>query len=306
MKTIDLGGSGVQASAVALGCMRIAGLTADELDRHIHSALELGVNCFDHADIYGKGACEEAFGHLLAAQPGLRRRMVLQSKCGIRPGVCYDLSKDYILAAAEASLRRLHTDHLELLLLHRPDALMEPDEVAEAFCALRAAGKVLHFGVSNFSAPQLRLLQRALGEPLRVNQLQFSLAHCGMVRQGMSANTLFDDALDRDGGVLDECRLQGITIQAWSPLQFGMFGGVFLDHADWPELNEALARLAARYGVDKAAIAAAWVLRHPANMQLVAGTASPGHLAALCAGAEIALTRPEWYELYRAAGGRQP
>ena len=181
---------------------------------------------------------------------------------------------------------------------------MEPDEVAEAFRQLRAAGKVLHFGVSNFSAPQLRLLQRAVGEPLRVNQLQFSLAHCSMVRQGVSANTLFDDALDRDGGVLDECRLAGTTIQAWSPLQFGMFGGVFLDHPDWPELNEALARLAVQYGVSKAAIAAAWVLRHPAGMQVIAGTASPLHLAELCA--DLSLTRPEWYELYRAAGGRQP
>lgn len=306
MKYLDLGGSGLRVSAVGLGCMRIASLTAAQLDRHVHGALELGVNFFDHADIYGRGACEESFGRLLESQPGLRQRMALQSKCGIRPGVCYDLSREYILQAAEASLRRLRTDHLDVLLLHRPDALMEPDEVAEAFRQLRAAGKVLHFGVSNFSAPQLRLLQRAVGEPLRANQLQFSLAHCGMVRQGVSANTLFDDGLDRDGGVLDECRLAGMTIQAWSPLQFGMFGGVFLDHPDWPELNEALARLAAQYGVSKAAIAAAWVLRHPAGMQVIAGTASPAHLAELCAGAQVRLTRPEWYELYRAAGNRQP
>ena len=146
MKYLDLGGSGLRVSAVALGCMRIASLTPAELERHVHNALELGVNFFDHADIYGKGACEEAFGRLLAVEPGLRQRMVLQSKCGIRPGVCYDLSKEYLLEAAEASLRRLRTDHLDVLLLHRPDALMEPDEVAEAFRQLRAAGKVLHFG----------------------------------------------------------------------------------------------------------------------------------------------------------------
>lgn len=305
MKNLDLGGAGVRASAIALGCMRIGALSDTELDRHVQGALELGVNFFDHADIYGKGACEEKFGRLLAAQPSLRDRLLLQTKCGIRPGF-YDLSKEHILEAVHASLQRLRTDHLDFLLLHRPDALMEPEEIAAAFDQLFQSGKVLHFGVSNFNAAQLGLLRKALRVPLRVNQLQFSLAHCGMIRQGVSANTGFDDGLDRDGGVLDACRENGVSIQAWSPLQFGMFGGVFLDHPDWPELNQVLTRLAEQYGVSKAAIAAAWILRHPANMQVIAGTASGAHLAQLCAGANITLTRPEWYELYRAAGNRQP
>ena len=281
-------------------------MSAPALERHVRTALELGINLFDHADIYGGGACETQFGQLLKAAPSLRQSMLLQSKCGIRPGLGYDLSKQHILASVDASLKRLNTEYLDLLLLHRPDALMEPEEIGEAFNALVQSGKVRQFGVSNFNAAQMQLLQSGLTQPLHINQLQFSLAHCGMIRQGISANTSFEDALDRDGGVLDHCRANKVTIQCWSPLQFGMFGGNFIDHPDFAPLNAVLDRLAGEYSTSKAAIAVSWILRHPANMQVIAGTANPDHLAELCAAAHIELTRSQWYELYCAAGNQLP
>ena len=305
MKQIDLGRSGLLGSEIALGCMRINKLGEKELDAYIRTALDCGVNFFDHADIYGGGDCEAAFGQVLAAEPSLRDKMVLQGKCGIRPGM-YDFSKEHILKSVDGILRRLRTDHLDLLLLHRPDALMEPEEVGEAFDQLEAAGKVKHFGVSNFNTRQLELLQSGLRQRLLVDQMQFSLKVTGLIDHGLCANTEFPHAADRDGELLDYCRLHHVTVQAWSPFQYGFFEGVFVDNDKFPELNAALAKLSEKYGVTKSAMAVAWILRHPAKIQVIVGTTNAQRLRDIAAASTVALSREDWYELYRAAGNQLP
>lgn len=305
MKMIDLGGAGIQASAIGLGCMRISSLSEKELDAYVRGALEHGVNFFDHADIYGGGSCEELFGKVLSAGPSLREKLVLQSKCAIHDGM-YDFSKEYILHSVDGILSRLHTDYLDLLLLHRPDALMEPEEVGEAFALLASTGKVRQFGVSNFNARQLMLLQSGLGQKLRVNQMQFGLMCTGMIDHGIQTNTKFPNAADHDGEVLDYCRLNSITLQAWSPFQYGFFEGTFLENEQFPELNKALGDLGEKYGVSKTAMAAAWILRHPANIQVITGTTNAQRLADICTAASIELSRADWYALYRAAGNELP
>ena len=305
MKQIDLGRSGLLGSEIALGCMRINKLSEKELDAYIRTALECGIDFFDHADIYGGGDCEAAFGRVLQNEPSLRDKMVLQGKCGIRPGM-YDFSKEHILNSVDGILRRLHTDHLDLLLLHRPDALMEPEEVGEAFDQLEAAGKVKHFGVSNFNTRQLELLQSGLRQRLLVNQMQFSLKVTGLIDHGLCANTEFPHAADRDGELLDYCRLRHVTVQAWSPFQYGFFEGVFVDNDKFPELNAALAKLSEKYGVTKSAMAVAWILRHPAKIQVIVGTTNAQRLRDIAAASTVALSREDWYELYRAAGNQLP
>lgn len=305
MKQIDLGGSGVQASAVGLGCMRVNKLDADALYGYVRTALECGVNFFDHADIYGGGECETLFGKALAKDKSLREKLVLQSKCGIRPGR-YDFSKEYILESVDGILRRLGVDYLDFLLLHRPDALMEPEEVGEAFDRLESSGKVRQFGVSNFNARQLELLQSGLKQPLRVNQLQFGLMCTGLIDHAIQTNTQFPHAADRDGEVLDHCRLHGITVQTWSPFQYGFFEGPFIDNEKFPQLNQVLGEMGEKYGVSKTTIAAAWILRHPAKMQVIVGTTTPQRLREVAAAAEVELSREDWYELYRAAGNELP
>ena len=305
MKQIDLGRSGLLGSEIALGCMRINKLGEKELDAYIRTALDCGVTFFDHADIYGGGDCEAAFGQVLAAEPSLRDKMVLQGKCGIRPGM-YDFSKEHILNSVDGILRRLRTDHLDLLLLHRPDALMEPEEVGEAFDQLEAAGKVKHFGVSNFNTRQLELLQSGLRQRLLVNQMQFSLKVTGLIDHGLCANTEFPHAADRDGELLDYCRLHRVTVQAWSPFQYGFFEGVFVDNDKFPELNASLAKLGEKYGVSKSAMAVAWILRHPAKIQVIVGTTNAQRLRDIAAASTVALSREDWYELYRAAGNQLP
>ena len=305
MKTIQLGGADPLAvSAVALGCMHLAELDEAEASRLIHTALELGVTYFDHADIYGAGASEALFGRVLAAEPSLRDKLLLQTKCGIVPGVMYDWSKEHIVASVEASLARLHTDHLDVLLMHRPDALWEPEEVAEAFHALRQSGKVQRFGVSNQSPAQMALFRHYLGEEPAADQLQFSLTNCNLVRAGLEVNMVTPGAVDRDGGALDYCRLHGIVVQAWSPFKYHSETGrgVFVGSEKFPELNAALAQVAAVHGASPTTVAAAWVLRHPAGIQLIAGTTKPARLAEVAAAAQLTLTRQEWYRLYLAAG----
>lgn len=303
MKYVEIGG--LQASAVAVGCMRIAAMEPAALSAFVHGALDKGVNFFDHADIYGGGECEAAFGRLLAAEPGLRDRMVLQGKCGIRKNM-YDFSKGHILESVDGILSRLGTDRLDLLLLHRPDALMEPEEVAEAFDQLERSGKVLRFGVSNFNARQMELLQSGLKQKLLVNQLQFGLMCTGLIDHAICANTGFPHAADRDGEVLDHCRLQGVTIQAWSPFQYGFFEGVFLGSPKFPALNEKLEELSPKYGSTPQALATAWILRHPARMQVISGSTSPARLAEICSACEVGLSREDWYALYLAAGNKLP
>lgn len=295
----------VKLSRLVLGCMRIANLDTAAVLELIETALEHGVNFFDHADIYGGGRSEEVFAQALAQKKGLREKIFIQTKCGIRPGF-YDFSKEHILESVDGSLKRLRTDYIDVLLLHRPDTLMEPDEVAEAFTALEKAGKVRFFGVSNHNPMQIELLQQALPQKIMFNQLQFGPAHTGMIDAGINVNMLTDGAVVRDGGVLEYCRLKGITIQAWSPLQFGFFEGVFLEHPDFQELNDVLQRIGDEQRVSKAAVAAAWILRHPAQMQIVVGTTNPGRLSDLCRATGVELSRQQWYEIYQAAGNELP
>lgn len=304
MKTIPLGKSGLRVPTLALGCMRLSRLSDSEAERYVRAALDLGANFFDHADIYGGGKCEEIFGRAVAGVP--RDRLLIQYKCAIVPGKRYDFSKEHILGSVDGILKRLNTDYLDVLLLHRPDALMEPEEVAEAFAALKASGEVLHFGVSNHNSMQMQLLQKYLPMPIVADQLQLSIANCTMISAGINVNTAFDAAVDRDGAVLDYCRLNDITIQAWSPFQYGFFEGVFLGNDKFPKLNAAIDEVAARYGVSNTTIAVAWLLRHPARIQPIIGTMNLERLKECAQAAEITLTRQEWYDIYMAAGNQLP
>ncbi|MGC8487564.1 MAG: aldo/keto reductase [Clostridia bacterium] len=308
MRTMGLGSSGLQVPVVAVGCMRLRTLEPEAAERFLETALEQGGNFFDHADRYGNGASESLFARALhLGEPGGRRRdeVIIQSKCGIRDTM-YDFSQEHILSAVEGSLRRLHTDYLDVLLLHRPDALMEPEEVAEAFSSLQHAGKVLHFGVSNMKPSQIDLLQRALPEPLVANQLQLSLTNATMIAHGINVNMENAAAVDRDGSVLDYCRLHDITIQPWSPFQYGFFDGVFIGSDRYPELNRVLERVAGDHGVTATTIAVAWLLRHPARMQPVIGTMNPARLGQCLQAANVPLSRQEWYDLFVAAGNPLP
>lgn len=295
----------IQASEIVLGCMRMDSLSRQEAQTLIETALDLGVNMFDHADIYGQayGACETLFGQVLAGQKGLRDRMLLQSKCGIR-GSYYDFSKQHILETVDGSLSRLQTDHLDILLLHRPDTLVEPEEVADAFDTLEKAGKVRAFGVSNQSPMQIELLKTAVRQPLTLNQLQFSPLRAGMVNFGLNVNTEYEGSVDHDGGILEYCRIHGITIQPWSPFQQGQIHGTYLGVRGYAQLNSAIDELAEQYGVSPNALVIAWILRHPAHMQPIVGTTKPEHLKEIVQAAQVDMSRPDWYKLYTAAGNR--
>jgi len=304
MYTISLGQSGLAVPTVAVGCMRFADKTEKEVAALIDTALSCGANFFDHADIYGFGKSEEVFAQALKAWK--REDVILQTKCGIVPGVMYDFSYEYITESVNGSLKRLNTDYIDVLLLHRPDALMEPEEVARAFEELKASGKVRHFGVSNQNPSQMALLQQALPMPLCVNQVQFGIMHTPMIEAGIHVNLKTASAVDRDGGVLDYCRLHGITVQPWSPMQYGFFEGCFVDNPQFPALNDVMARIASRYGVSKTTVAIAWILRHPAKLQPVTGTTDVTRLKDSLKAADIRLTREEWYEIYKAAGNTLP
>lgn len=304
MKMIPFGRSGLNVPALALGCMRLNRLDAKEAETYVKTALDLGANFFDHADIYGGGACEEIFGKAIAGIP--RDKLIIQTKCGIVPGKRYDFSAEHILNSVDESLKRLGMDYVDALLLHRPDALMDPVEVAEAFSRLKASGKVLNFGVSNQNSMQMQLLQKYMPMPICANQLQLSITNCTMISAGINVNTAFDAAVDRDGSVLDYCRLNDITIQPWSPFQYGFFEGVFLGNDKFPKLNAAIDEIAARYNVSNTTIAVAWLLRHPAKFQPIIGTMSLGRLQDCVQATEINLTRQEWYDIYLAAGNQLP
>ena len=304
MRTIPLGKTGLAVPAVALGCMRLTALDERGAQAYIRTALEYGANFFDHADIYGGGTCEELFGKAIAGIP--REELIIQSKCGIVPGKRYDFSREHILRSVDESLKRLKVEYLDVLLLHRPDALMEPEEVAEAFCELKASGKVRHFGVSNQNPMQMQLLQKYRPMPIAANQIQLSLACCTPISAGIHVNTGEEAAVDRDGSVLDYCRLNDITIQPWSPFQYGFFGGVFLGSEKYPELNAAIDKLAEKYGVSNTTIALAWLLRHPARLQPIVGTMNLDRLRDCLRAPDIVLTRQEWYDLYLAAGNTLP
>ena len=305
MKTINIPNSRLTVSAVALGCMRIAKLPTQEAATLLNTALDAGINFFDHADIYGGGKSEEKFAEALGMNPTLREKLLIQSKCGIRQGF-FDFSAAHILTAVDGSLKRLQTDYLDVLLLHRPDALVEPEEVAEAFTSLEASGKVRYFGVSNQNPMQIELLTKFVKQKILFNQLQLSITNTGMIDAGLNVNMKIDAGVDRDGSILDYCRLHEITIQPWSPFQYGFFEGVFLDNPKFPELNKAIDALAAEKGVTNTTIAVAWLLRHPARMQPIIGTTNPARVKESCQAANITLTRQEWYAIYRAAGNKLP
>lgn len=303
MKTIRLGGSSLQVPEIAVGCMRLNELEEKERIAYVDYCMEHGLHFFDHADIYGGGQCETVFGQAVKAAGIKREDMIIQSKCGIVPGVMYDFSKEHILNAVDGILSRLDTEYLDCLVLHRPDALVEPEEVAEAFDTLEKAGKVRHFGVSNHRPMQIELLQKYVSQKLLVNQLQLSIAFSGMISSGLEVNMETAGGIDRDGGMIDYCRLHDITIQTWSPFQFGMFQGTFIGNNEkYRKLNDTLEGLGKKYGVTKTAIATAWILRHPAKMQMIAGTTKVSRMDEILNGSSVTLSRSDWYQLYLSAG----
>ena len=306
MRTVNLGTSGLKVPCIAVGCMRINKLEPAEAEHFVHAAIDQGAYFFDHADIYGNGDCESVFAKAIHMNSTVREKVLLQSKCGIRRGVAFDFSKDHILKSVDGSLKRLNTEYLDVLLLHRPDALVEPEEVAEAFDILQSNGKVRHFGVSNQNPMQIKLLKRYVRQPIVANQLQLSITNATMISQGQHVNMQDDFAVNRDGSVLDYCRLHDITIQPWSPFQYGMFEGVFLGNEKFPLLNRKIDEIAAKYSVSNTTITMAWLLRHPAGMQPVTGTMNVQRLKDCVKAAGIRLTREEWYEIYLAAGNTLP
>lgn len=301
----NIGQTGIQATRIALGCMRMSDLKGKQAEEVVGTALDLGINFFDHADIYGGGLSELRFRDAIKHLNVNRDKMIIQSKCGIREGY-FDFSKEYILSSVDGILERLGTEYLDFLILHRPDVLVEPEEVAEAFTKLRAEGKVKHFGVSNQNRFQMELLQSYLDEPLAVNQLQLSPAHTPMFDAGLNVNMLNKASIEHDDGIVDYCRLKRVTIQAWSPFQIDLSRGLFVNHQDYKELNETIAKLAKNYNVSSEAIVIAWILRHPAKMQAIVGSMNPSRLKAIDKANDIALTRKEWYDIYRSAGNILP
>ena len=316
MKRIRITGTDLEVSQVAYGCMGLAhSWTGEPLStetrkaavRSVEAALDEGIDFFDHADIYGRGRCEEAFSDVWEGHPALRQEIVLQTKCGIRfagdptPGVPgrFDFSYEHIVRSVDGSLSRLKTDYIDILLLHRPDALVEPDEVARAFDELQYAGKVRYFGVSNHSAAQIELLKRSVDQRFVVNQLELNVLHSGLIEGGVSVNQMFPPNPIHGEGTLEYCRLHDITIQAWGPLANGRVTGRLPEKPE-PRITktaELVAKLAEKHGVSGEAIIIAWLMRHPAHIQPVIGTTDTNRIAASCQANSVELSREEWYEL---------
>ena len=308
MRYITLGQDDKELSEIVLGMMRIKDKSVREVEELVETALSVGINAFDLADIYGRGHCEELLGLVLKNRPDLREKMWIQSKCGIRieEFTYFDFSKDYIIKSVDGILQRLKIDHLDSLLLHRPDALMESDQVAEAFDLLYKQGKVRDFGVSNQNPMMMELLKKDVKQPLAVNQLQLSAAFTPGFESGFHVNMEDSQAAMRDGSIFEYCKLHDVVIQAWSVLQFGYFKGNFVGNEKFQALNQVLDRLAIKYGVTSSTIAISWILRYPAKMQAVVGTTNPKHLREVSQAGNFSLTRKEWYEIYLAEGNNLP
>lgn len=309
MKSVPFAGG--SAPAVVAGMMRISEKNDAEIRALYDAVREVGVDFFDHADIYGGSMhlCETRFAEALQLSTAERAEITIQTKCGIVPAQqMFDFSYEHIVRQVEGSLRALNTDYIDVLLLHRPDALVEPAEVARAFDELEASGKVRAFGVSNHTPRQIDLLKTAVRQPIVANQLQLSITHAPIIAQPVAANMagVAQSTVIDGGGIVEYCRINDITVQAWSPYQAGFFTGVFLDNPDYAELNAVIDRLAAEYRVTNTAIAAAWITRHPAHMQVVLGTTTPQRVREAVAGSDIELSRAHWYELFRAAGHLLP
>lgn len=305
MKYINTYSKDIKVSQVALGCMRIADMTGEEAERYISHAVDLGYNYFDHADIYGGGACEEVFGKALSLNKGLRDKIVIQTKCGIRQGM-YDFSKEHILHSVDQSLKRLGVEKIDVLLLHRPDLLMDPEEVAEAFDILEKSGKVTAFGVSNHSAAQIELLKKYVTQRIVINQLQLSVTNAGLISCGANVNLRNEDGVNYDGYVRDYCRLHDITVQPWSPLQHGFIEGAFLGNEKFSAVNEKLSEMAEKYGVTDTGIAIAWLLRLPEKMQPIVGSINEKRIEEIAKAADVKLSAEDWYSVYLAAGYKLP
>ena len=309
MKYINVPNGPQNASQIILGCMRMPALSTDDAANIIRIACEQGINFFDNATCYGEdGEAETRFGDAFQKTGIKREDVFIQSKCGLlfRQGE-FNWTKDNILSSVDDSLRRMKLDYLDALLLHRPDLLYDPEQVAAAFDELEKSGKVRFFGVSNVPAMMLAVLRKYVRQPLVFNQLQFSLDQSQLIDQALYLNNLTTErSIDRDNGTLDYCRLHDITVQAWSPLQRGFFGGCFVDDPELPELNRVLGELGERCGVSKTAIAIAWILRHPAKIQAIVGTMNPAHLKDICAASKVDLTHNEWYRLYLSSGKHLP
>ena len=308
MRYITLGQDDKELSEIVLGMMRIKDKSVKEVEELVETALSVGINAFDLADIYGRGRCEELLGLVLKNRPDLREKMWIQSKCGIRieEFTYFDFSKDYIIKSVDGILQRLKIDHLDSLLLHRPDALMESDQVAEVFDLLYKQGKVRDFGVSNQNPMMMELLKKDVKQSLAVNQLQLSAAFTPGFESGFHVNMEDSQAAMRDGSIFEYCKLHDVVIQAWSVLQFGYFKGNFVGNEKFQALNQVLDRLAIKYEVTPSTIAISWILRYPAKIQAVVGTTNPKHLRKVSQAANFSLTRKEWYEIYLAAGNDLP
>lgn len=315
MQTQPLGTSDLNVSRIGYGTMSIGGTWDDTpvtdsvrkaAMQVVRAALEAGINFFDHADIYCHGKSEEAFAELWKDTPHLRQQIYLQSKCGIRfgPPHRFDFSYEHIIASVEGSLKRLQTDYIDVLLLHRPDPLVEPEEVARAFDELHSAGKVRWFGVSNHTAAQMELLRKCLNQPLVANQVQFNPIHTHMLDEGILFNQ-DNTRLTRNEGVIEYCRLHTITLQAWAPLATGRLTGRQRpkDGAHVQKAADLVSQMAAEKGVHPEAILIAWILRHPARIQPLPGTTNPERLRAAAEADRLSLTREEWYELFLAGRG---
>ena len=304
MKHLNIGNK-IKGSEISLGMMRISGMSLSEIDSLVKTAMDSGIDFFDHADIYGGGKCEEMFADAIGMNNTIREKMIIQTKCGIRKGQ-FDFSKEHILNAVDGSLKRLKTDYIDVLLLHRPDTLVEPEEVAEAFDTLEKAGKVKYFGVSNQKPLLIELLKKYVKQDIIINQLQLSVTNTGMIDNGLNLNMKNNASVNRDSDVLEYCRLHDITIQPWSPFQYGFFEGAFLGNDKFAELNKTIDKYTKKYNITNSAIAIAWLLRHPAKMQPIIGTTNETRVKEICKASDITLTREEWYEIYLSAGNILP
>lgn len=322
LKTLPLHTRGIPASRIALGCMGLGGgwdhepITAENIRQGheaVEAALSIGINFFDHADIYTRGKAEKIFGQLFKDRPGLREEIIIQSKCGIKliePGDTsnsFDLSGEHILKSVDGTLSRLGTEYIDILLLHRPDPLMDPEEVAGALRKLKTAGKVRHFGVSNMSAAQIKLLEHYCDEPFVVNQLHMSLAKISWLDAMVSVNREPWKDITFPEGTLEYCRTQNIQLQAWGPLAQGLFSGRPLTGQPESVVNTAamVQSLAEQKNTTPEGIVLSWLITHPAAIQPVIGTVNPQRIAA-CAGADkLELTRKEWYDLYVSSRGEK-
>ena len=302
MRYLTIGQDKFSIPQLALGCMRINGLSLGDARAMVDTAMDLGINFFDHANIYGHGECESHFAKAIGMNPTLREQMILQTKCAIRYGIGYDCSYEHIMTSVHESLRRLQTEYIDILLIHRPDALMEAEEVAKAFSELKADGKVRRFGVSNFNSYQIELLQSCCDMPLEFNQLQLSLTTSFIIDEGLNVNTFRDGAIVRDGSVLDYCQLKKITVQAWSPYHHHADPDVIIDNPRFERMNQCLAELSLQYGVSKQALLTAWINRHPAKMQTLIGTMNQERLKDICTSTNIDITREDWYKMYVSTG----